>query len=60
MAKYEQGTAPAVLFENGEVVFAFREGKLELKNALVREKGGVLHAKLIAAGAICVEDGRDQ
>jgi len=60
MAKYEQGAAPAVLFENDEVVFAFRDGKLELKNALVREKNGELHDKLIAAGAICIEDGRNQ
>ncbi len=58
MAKYEQGTAPAVMFENGEVVFAFREGKLELKDEKVREKGGILHHKLIAAGAVCIEDGR--
>lgn len=25
MAKYEQGTAPAVVFENGKVVFVFRK-----------------------------------
>ena len=30
MAKYEQGAAPEVMFENGEVVFAFRKGRLEL------------------------------
>ena len=58
MAKYEQGIAPAVMFENGEVVFAFRQGKLELKDEKVRENGGKLHDKLIAAGAICIEDGR--
>jgi hypothetical protein len=58
MAKYEQGIAPAVMFENGEVVFAFRHGKLELKDEKVRENGGKLHDKLIAAGAICIEDGR--
>jgi hypothetical protein len=58
MAKYEQGTAPEVLFENGEVIFAFREGRLALKNEKVRENGGALHDKLIAAGAICIEDGR--
>ena len=58
MAKYEQGIAPAVMFENGEVVFAFRQGKLDLKDEKVRENGGKLHDKLIAAGAICVEDGR--
>jgi len=58
MAKYRQGTAPAVLFVNGEVVFAFREGKLELKDEQVRANSGELHDKLIAAGAICVEDGR--
>ncbi|MBV5318945.1 MAG: hypothetical protein JZU50_14200 [Desulfobulbaceae bacterium] len=58
MAKYEQGTAPAVVFINGEVLFAFREGKLELIDEKVRENGGELHDKLIAAGSICVEDGR--
>ena len=58
MAKYEQGTAPAVMFINGEVLFAFRDGKLDLKDEKVRENGGSLHHKLIAAGAICVEDGR--
>ena len=58
MAKYEQGIAPAVMFENGEVVFAFRQGKLDLKDEKVRENGGKLHDKLIAAGAICFEDGR--
>jgi hypothetical protein len=58
MAKYTQGTAPAVVFINGEVLFAFREGKLELKDEKVRENGGDLHNKLIAAGALCVEDGR--
>ncbi len=58
MAKYEQGIAPAVMFENGEVVFAFRQGKLDLKDEKVRENGGKLHDKLIAAGAICIEDGR--
>ena len=57
MAKYEQGTAPAVMFENGKVVFAFREGKLEIRDEMVRENGGRLHDKLIAAGAICVESG---
>lgn len=60
MAKYEQGTAPAVMFINGEVLFAFRNGKLELKDEMVRENGGALHDKLIAVGAICVEDGRLQ
>jgi|GEM_PF-1867395 len=58
MAKYEQGTAPAVMFENGDVIFAFRKGKLELKDEMVRENSGKLHDKLIAAGAICIEDGR--
>ena len=58
MAKYEQGTAPAVMFENGEVLFAFREGRLALKNEKVRENSGELHNKLIAVGAICIEDGR--
>jgi hypothetical protein len=58
MAKYEQGTAPAVLFMNGEVVFAFRDGKLELKDEKIRGEGSELHEILIAAGAICVEDGR--
>jgi hypothetical protein len=58
MAKYEQGITPEVMFENGEVVFAFRQGKLELKDEKVRENGGKLHDKLIAAGAICIEDGR--
>jgi len=58
MAKYEQGTAPAVMFENGEVLFAFRGGKLERKDEKVRENGGTLHDKLITAGAICIEDGR--
>jgi hypothetical protein len=58
MAKYEQGTAPTVVFINGEVLFAFRDGKLELKDEMVRENGGELHDKLIAAGSICVEDGR--
>lgn len=58
MAKYEQGTAPAAMFENGEVLFAFREGKLELKDEKVREDGCILHYKLMAAGAICIEDGR--
>jgi len=58
MAKYEQGTAPAVIFVNGEVLFAFRDGKLELKDEKVRENGGELHDQLIAAGSICIEDGR--
>lgn len=58
MAKYTQGTAPAVLFVNGEVIFAFRAGKLEIKDEQVRANGGALHHTLIAAGAICVEDGR--
>ncbi|WP_319585796.1 hypothetical protein [uncultured Desulfobulbus sp.] len=58
MAKYEQGTAPGVIFINREVLFAFRGGKLELKDEKVRENGGTLHDKLIAAGAICIEDGR--
>lgn len=58
MAKYKQGTAPAVVFINGEVLFAFRDGKLELKDEKVRENGGDLHDKLIAAGAVCIEDGR--
>jgi hypothetical protein len=60
MAKYEQGKAPEVLFLNGEVLFAFRNGKLELKNEKVRENGGKLHDQLIAAGAICIEDGRKE
>lgn len=55
MAKYEQGTAPAVVFENGKVVFAFREGKLEIKDEMVRENGCELHKKLIKYGAVCVE-----
>lgn len=59
MAKYEQGTAPAVLFKNGEVIFAFRDGKLEIKDEKVRENGGKLHDTLITAGAICIEDGRN-
>ncbi len=58
MAKYKQGTAPAVIFINGEVLFAFRDGKLELKDEKIRENGGELHDKLIAVGAICVEVGR--
>lgn len=58
MATYKQGTAPAVVFINGEVLFAFRDGKLELKDEKVRENGGDLHDKLIAAGAVCIEDGR--
>jgi hypothetical protein len=37
MAKYEQGTAPSVMFENGEVVFAFREGKLEIRDEMVSD-----------------------
>lgn len=59
MAKYEQGSAPAVMFKNGEVFFAFRHGRLELRDEKVRENGGELHDKLIAVGAICIEDGRD-
>ena len=55
MAKYEQGAAPAVLFENGEVVFAFREGKLEIRDEMARENKCELHKKLIKYGAICVE-----
>jgi hypothetical protein len=55
MAKYEQGAAPAVLFENGEVVFAFREGKLEIRDELVRENGYELHKKLIQYGAVCID-----
>lgn len=55
MAKYEQGTAPAVLFENGEVVFAFREGKLEIRDELVRENGYELHKKLMQYGSVCLE-----
>ena len=58
MAKYEQGTAPAVMFENGEVVFVFREGKLAIRDEIARENGGKLHDKLIGAGAICVEEGK--
>lgn len=58
MAKYEQGTAPAVVFINGEVLFAFRDGRLEIRDEKVRENGSALHEKLIAAGAICVKDGR--
>lgn len=58
MAKYEQGSAPAVMFKNGEVLFAFRAGKLELKDEKVRENGGELHDMLIAVGALCIEDGR--
>lgn len=57
MAKYKQRSAPAVMFKNGEVFFAFREGKFELKDEKVRENGGELHDKLIAVGAICIEDG---
>lgn len=55
MAKYEQSSAPSVLFENGKVVFAFREGKLEIKDEMVRKNGCELHKKLIKYGAICVE-----
>lgn len=55
MAIYEQGTAPAVVFENGKVVFAFREGKLAIRDEMVRENEGELHKKLIRYGAICVE-----
>ena len=54
MAKYKQGTAPAVVFENNKVVFAFREGKLEIKDEMVRKNGCELHKKLIQYGAICV------
>ena len=54
MAKYKQGTAPAVVFENNKVVFAFREGKLEIKDEMVRKNGCELHKKLIKYGAICV------
>ena len=55
MAKYEQGTAPAVVFENGKVVFVFREGKLEIKDEMVRKNGCELHKKLIKYGAICIQ-----
>ncbi len=55
MAKYEQGKAPAVLFENGEVVFAFREGKLEIRDEMVRKNGHELHRKLMQYGAVCLE-----
>lgn len=55
MAKYEQGAAPAVLFENGKVVFAFREGKLEIRDELVRENGYELHKKLMQYGAVCID-----
>ena len=42
MAKYEQGTAPSVVFENEEVVFVFRESKPAIRGEMVRENGGKL------------------
>jgi hypothetical protein len=55
MAKYIQNKAPAVVFENGEVLFAFREGKLSIKDEMVSRNECFLHKKLIQYGAICVE-----
>nr|WP_320012737.1 hypothetical protein [uncultured Desulfobulbus sp.] len=55
MAKYEQNKAPAVVFENGEVLFAFREGKLAIKDEMVSKNECALHKKLLKYGAICVE-----
>ncbi len=53
MAKYEQNKAPSVVFENEKVLFVFREGKLEIRDDMVRENGCRLHKKLIQYGAIC-------
>lgn len=55
MAIYEQGEAPAVLFEGDKVVWAFREQRLALKDAFAYRNNNELHNRLIAAGAICVK-----
>jgi hypothetical protein len=56
MAKYEQGTAPAVLFEGDNVVWAFREGKLAIKDEIAFCNENKLHNRLLAAGAVFIED----
>ena len=56
MAKYEQGAAPAVLFEDDKVIWAFRGGKLELKDEFAFRSENRLHNRLLAAGAVYIED----
>ena len=58
MAKYAQGTAPAVLFEGPHVAWVFREGKLELKDEIAFGNENQLHNKLLAAGAVWIEETR--
>ena len=55
MAIYEQGEAPEVLFERGEVIWAFRERRLALKDEFAYRKDNELHNRLLAAGAVCVK-----
>ena len=56
MAKYEQGTAPAVLFEGDKVVWACRDGKLAIKDEIAFCNENRLHNRLLAAGAAFIED----
>ena len=56
MARYEQGTAPAVLFEGDKVVWAFREGKLAIKDEIAFGNDNRLHNRLLEAGAVFIED----
>jgi hypothetical protein len=60
MAKYEQGEAPAVLFEGDKVIWAFREGKLELKDEFAFCNENRLHNRLLAAGAIWAGEIKEQ
>lgn len=50
--KFTQGTAPAVLFEDGKIAFEFTAGRLETEDA-------ALAAKLVEAGAVAVDAAED-
>jgi hypothetical protein len=60
MAKYVQGTAPAVLFEGDNVVWAFRGGNLAIKDEIAFCNENRLHNRLLAAGAVYIEDIKEQ
>lgn len=48
--KFDQGTAPAVQFEGDEIIWEFKLRFLEV------EDDKELKAKLIEAGAVCIDD----
>ena len=60
MAKYEQGAAPAVLFEGDKVVWASRGGKLTVKDEIAFCNKNRLHNRLLTAGAVYIEDIKEQ